>query len=1013
MTDMRAALIVTADASSVVTESRRAAEALRELRRETGAAATVPQAAVPSSADPAAALRREMAEQAARANRALADSLTPVIAVERELAQQQQATTRALVERVAATKSAEASAEGFAAALDRQEQAWLALEAAMNPVIRAERELAAARQVVDQAVQSGIATNTQAARALAELETRYQAVVRAQSPAAASAAAFERALDEEERAVRQLMLALDPAARAAAEFEQAQERLTRALRIGMITQDEAARSLKLLEVQQQAVGRGGAAMGMGIQNASYQFTDMLVQLQGGVAWNVAVAQQLPQLLGGFGALGAVLGLAVAAGAPLLAMLFDMGDAAGDLDERLDRLEKTLGNVSDHLEILRDVDAAETFGNMTDSVLSLTSALLQLERAAELKSLRETLDKLLKENIDATAGDQIWEVLTASRGAPARSTDQITSDNFAELTGGRGPSFEEFEARRGQIDALAKAGEVKAVIAEVEALIRDFAAGGPLTEVNETLLTTLTTLGKIAQQTAETEADFNGSAIAAAAERRIQLAQEELGLSQVIAQYGADSVEAEAERDRIARANYELELERAGIYGDQRDRLVEIWDQQNGVSDATAAWADTMAGVRSEIEGILSAIASLGGGLVDRAAKQAELKALEAGGTIAAAAAAGRATRRQAQADATALQWGGGMVGRAVAGVQSWWDAGGDALDDQLAGARSDARKRERSSGGGRGGAGSGVGFASGIKEEIARLKPSYDADVEAAEAWRDKAMAGLKKAGAGYADFADDVELIYQERLAKAYEADLKRRDDWASGVARANLQLQDDMLSWADVSEDIVTNWAKSGEDAFVSFARTGKASIGDLADFAEEAFARMAYQQMIQPGLNSILNLASGAIGGALGITMPTFGATAVPTNHTGSPGVMRSYALGGYGDSMRSDERLTMMRRGEEIMTSRALENAGALISAMTSLAAAQAQPVPVENRTPIQVITQTSKPMQVEEREVTDARGQRQQQLVISEVVSTGLGARGGAARKRLARDFGITPRGIRR
>lgn len=117
--------------------------------------------------------------------------------------------------------------------------------------------------------------------------------------------------------------------------------------------------------------------------------------------------------------------------------------------------------------------------------------------------------------------------------------------------------------------------------------------------------------------------------------------------------------------------------------------------------------------------------------------------------------------------------------------------------------------------------------------------------------------------------------------------------------------------------------------------------------------------------------------------------------------------------YGDSMRSDERLTMMRRGEEIMTSRALENAGALISAMTSLAAAQAQPVPVENRTPIQVITQTSTPMQVEEREVTDARGQRQQQLVISEVVSTGLGARGGAARKRLARDFGITPRGIRR
>lgn len=952
MTDMRAALIVTADASSVITEMRRATDAYRELKREA-------------------------------ANGAASGTET--------------------------------------AALERQRQSWQALEAAINPVIRAERELAAARQVVDQAVQSGITTNTQAAHALAELERRYQALVRAQSPAATSAAAFERALDEEERAVRQLMLALDPAARAAAEFERAQAQLTRALRLGIITQDEAARSLKLLEVQQQAVGRGGAAMGMGIQNASFQFTDMLVQLQGGVAWNVAVAQQLPQLLGAFGALGAVLGLVVAAGVPLLGMFFDMGDAADDLDRRLDRLEQTLGNVSDHLKILRDVDAAETFGDMTENVLSLTSALLQLERAAELKTLRETLAGLMKENVEPGFWQSAWEGLKAGYNTgPIYTPSQIEAlqgrisrENFSEWTGGRGPSFEEFEARRGQIDALAKAGEVKAVIAEVDALIRDFAAGGPLTEVNQTLLETLTTLGQIARQTAEVEADFNGSAIAAAADRRIQLAQEELGLSRIIAQFGADSVEAEAERDRIARANYELELDRAGIYGDQRDRLLEIWDQQNGVRDATAAWADTMAGVRGEIEGILAAIASLGGGLVDRAAKQAELKALQAGATIADAAAAGRATRRQAQADATALQWGGGMVGRAVAGVQSWWEAGGDALEDQLSGARSDARKRERSSGAGRGGAGGGLGFASSIKEEIARLKPSYEADVAAAEAWRDKALAQLQKAGAGYADFADDVELIYQERLAKAYEADLQRRDDWASGVARANLALAEDMLTWADVSEDIVTKWAKSGEDAFVSFARTGKASIGDLADFAAEAFARMAYQQMIQPGLNSILNLATGAIGGALGITMPSFGATAVPTNHTGSPGVMRSYALGGYGDSMRSDERLTMMRRGEEILTSRALENAAALISAMTSLAAAQAQPVPVENRTPIQIITQTSTPLQVEEREVTDARGQRQQQLVLSEAVATGLGARGGAARKRLARDFGITPRGIRR
>lgn len=1010
MTDMRASLIVTADASSVVLESRKAADALRDLRRESAAPAPPPQTAV----DPSAALRREMAEQQARANRALADSLTPVIAADDLLTE----------------------------TLGRQQQAWMALEAALNPVIRAERELAAARQVVQQAQQSGIATNTQAARALAELEQRYHAVVRAQSPAAASAAAFERAIEEEERSVRALMLSLDPAARAAADFTRAQDQLTRAVRAGIITQDEAARSMQQLEAQQQAVGRGGFAMAGGLQNVSFQMTDLIVQVQSGQAASVALAQQLPQLLGGFGAIGAVLGLAAAAAVPLISMLTSTGEAAGSLDDRLQQLETSISSLSDYMKILRDQDPARTFGSLTGEVRSLTSEMLKLERAAELKGLRATLDKLLDQGglnfMDrlglalAPGGAQLsGQVYDSAAGT--RAAENAAFDRF---TGGRGPSAEEFASRRANIETLAKAGQVEQVVNELDALLRRFAAGGPVTEINDELMALLQGLGKVALQTAEIEAEFNGTAAAAQlwsgvvenagelwarvaeqgaavkaeGQERIRVAENELALAQVIAQHGAESAEAEAERDRIARENYDLELERAGLYGEQRDRLLEIWDQQNGVSDATAAWADTMSGVRSEIEGILAAIASLGGGLVDRAAKQAELKALEAGATIADAAAAGRATRRQAEANATAMQLGGGMFGRAVAGVQSWWQAGGDALETQLSDARSDARERARTSRGGTGGGG--VGFAASIKDEIARLQPSYEADIEAAEAWRDKALAGLKKAGAGYADFADDVERIYKEKLAKAYEADLQRRDDWAAGVERANMDLRDDMLSWADVSEDLVTGWAKAGEDAFVSFARTGKAEMGDLLDFVAEAFARMAYQQMIQPGLSAILGAATNSIVGAFSI--PDVGApTILPTNHTGSPGVNRSYKIGGYGDTPRANERLTMMRDGEQIMTSRALENAGALISALSSAAAASAAPMQVDARPMIQVVNQSSAQVTGEVRETTDQQGRKQYQLALSDAVATGLTAPGGAARRTLAKDFGISRRGIQR
>ncbi|NUB45038.1 hypothetical protein GEU84_011620 [Fertoebacter nigrum] len=316
----------------------------------------------------------------------------------------------------------------------------------------------------------------------------------------------------------------------------------------------------------------------------------------------------------------------------------------------------------------------------------------------------------------------------------------------------------------------------------------------------------------------------------------------------------------------------------------------------------------------------------------------------------------------------------------------------------------------RGGAGGGGGGGAGLGAVSTIKDELARLKPSYAADVAAAEAWRDKALASLKKAQAGYATFAADVETIFQERMAKAYEADLKRRDDWQSGVQRALIEINKDQLSWADVSENIVTKWSSGMEDAFVAMGRTGKFEVGSLVDYVQEQFARLAFQQVIQPGLNSIF----GAITGALGIGGPSAAgaaAASISTNHTGSPGVQRTYALGrAGGDRMRPDERLTMMRRGEEIMTARALENAGALISAMTAVAASAASGQPAGSTIVIQPMNNSSVPLQMEVEERTDERGRQHYVMAVSDAVATGLRAPGGKARRTLKADFGIDRQG---
>lgn len=419
-------------------------------------------------------------------------------------------------------------------------------------------------------------------------------------------------------------------------------------------------------------------------------------------------------------------------------------------------------------------------------------------------------------------------------------------------------------------------------------------------------------------------------------------------------------------------------------------------------------------MRDELKGVFELIQNMAGGAVDRAAQAAELQALHAGDKVSAAAAKGQAARRQAEADARAQQLGGGIFGRAVAGAQQWWDEGGDRIAQELAAAREEARKREREANRttGRGGSATkGLGAISSVKEEIARLKPSYDADIAAADAWRAKALASLDKTKAGYDAFAKDVQTVFNEKVAKAYRDDLERRDDWAAGAERAQLKISDDLMSWADLSESIFTSFAQSGEDAFVKLTTRGKFQIGDMANFVSEQFARMAYQQAIQPGMSAIFDGVSGWLGKAVSGWMGGGASVTVPTNHTGSPGVMRTYSLGGYGDTPRQDERLTMVRDGEEIMTSRALENAGALISDLSAAVARNNQPVAIDSRPIINPVNRTSHDFDVSVEETTDGRGQRQYALVMSDAVSTGLAARGGKAQRTLRNQFGVSRPGV--
>lgn len=532
---MRASLTVTADASSLVAEMRKGSEGLREMRREAEA-----------SAKAAAMAASEQGRMAEKLNRSFSGF-------------------------GASQKSARDSASVFAANLDQREleraraeqavRAYRAIEESLNPLIRAERELAEAQAVVNRALAEGQITNTAAARSLQQLQDRHAAFVRAQSPAAQSARAFEAAIEAEAAEMRQLMLALDPTARAQAEFARVQNQVTRAVRMGIVSQDEANRVMQLFEARQKAIGKGGFAMAGGLQNASYQMTDIIVQMQSGQAAGVILAQQLPQLLGGFGALGAAMGLVAAVGAPLLASWLMGEDAAASLDERLQKLETTLGSVEDRMKLLGDQRLDETFGNMTDDIREMTSALLALERASELKQLRDSLDSIMGENVDLS----FWQKLNRPLWGEGRQefTRMITGWNYAEMTGGRGPSLEEFQQRRASLDERARLGDREGVVRETASLIDRFTEGGAFTDLDENLARMLLTLGQVAQKTAEVNALFNGTGRANAITRQIdemvRASQQQAEMSQAILKFGEDSAEVDAVRARHAREALETQL----------------------------------------------------------------------------------------------------------------------------------------------------------------------------------------------------------------------------------------------------------------------------------------------------------------------------------------------------------------------------------------------------------------------------------------------------------------------
>lgn len=163
-----------------------------------------------------------------------------------------------------------------------------------------------------------------------------------------------------------------------------------------------------------------------IQNTSYQLTDFIVQVQGGVSAMRAFSQQAPQFLGAFGPTGAALGIFAALGGAFAPMIIEAvkGSAAiKSFDDALKASEDALGSVA---TAGRTFDMTPVIKQFNDADAATRQSIIQL------MSYKKALVEITNIDLRKAFSEQVAG-LTDS-GFFSQFTNAMPSEQFASTMG---------------------------------------------------------------------------------------------------------------------------------------------------------------------------------------------------------------------------------------------------------------------------------------------------------------------------------------------------------------------------------------------------------------------------------------------------------------------------------------------------------------------------------------------------------------------------------------------------
>lgn len=184
--------------------------------------------------------------------------------------------------------------------------------------------------------------------------------------------------------------------------------------------------LRELEAAQTRVAASGRGFGGQLQNTSYQLQDFIVQVNGGTDAMRALSMQLPQMLIGFGAAGAAIGVVAALLPNVISLFGDAGKEAESLKDAMSGMDDAISQVGRTVRAFDMEGLYEQFNKSTGAVQAATIEQLKFQQAF-IETQRLTASKAFGESV---AGLGQYGTLDRLAGAFGNSPVQ----NLAEELG---------------------------------------------------------------------------------------------------------------------------------------------------------------------------------------------------------------------------------------------------------------------------------------------------------------------------------------------------------------------------------------------------------------------------------------------------------------------------------------------------------------------------------------------------------------------------------------------------